>query len=335
MYLWLTMSGEYFYTDPMNTEGRRNEEDASKGGEVRAEDATLGNLEQMIEERAEELRGWVRGEFVRVKKEVDANFDQIAESSRQRLTGRRKSNKEAVLSSGEIAEKKKLLGGSVGGATFVEIKGDGSGVFKPHPGYTEDVQREYAARERAAYLISQFLEFDLVPPTVLKKVGGELGSLQEFIEDAKVAAECENTLRSQHSRLEKQLERLAVFDLLIGNDDRHGGNYLIKNGEVFAIDHGLALNKNDLGSPHAGRVRYDGLIPNIRNKKLDDNLVLLLKNFDQWVQGQRILEEQLGELFDPEVAKGWVQRIKNFIASIRADGVFDFTQFETHLSSAK
>src|SRR3990167_8413180 len=97
----------------------------------------------------------------------------------------------------------------------------GGGVFKPHTGYEDypEQKSDFISRERAAYLISRFLGFDFVPPTVIKVVNGKEGSLQEFIEDAQVGYEARH-----EDFLDGEMSKLRIFDSLIDNFDRHGGN---------------------------------------------------------------------------------------------------------------
>ena len=82
---------------------------------------------------------------------------------------------------------------------------------------------------------------DLVAQTVEREVNGEVGSLQLFAEDAKVAY-----LAPAQPMNRAAVEKARVFDFLIDNIDRHGGNWLFRNvngeGVPVLIDHGLTLH---------------------------------------------------------------------------------------------
>lgn len=41
--------------------------------------------------------------------------------------------------------------------------------------------------------------------------------------------------------------RCALFDFVIGNADRHAGNWMIADGKITLIDHGLCFPEKDFG----------------------------------------------------------------------------------------
>ncbi|HEV1998534.1 MAG TPA: SCO1664 family protein [Candidatus Dormibacteraeota bacterium] len=94
-------------------------------------------------------------------------------------------------------------------------------------------------REVAAYELSRWLGWDLVPVTVARD-GGELGrgSLQAFVDHD--PEQHYFTLQETHRRTFK---RLAFFDILANNADRKAGHCLVDaEGKVWAIDHGLTFH---------------------------------------------------------------------------------------------
>jgi len=95
-------------------------------------------------------------------------------------------------------------------------------------------QGTYHVREALAYDISEALGWHLVPPTTVKEDEfGDLGSIQLWQE---------GDIRDVSEAKEEEKWRMALFDLIIGNEDRHFHNFLIKDdGGVIAIDNGLAL----------------------------------------------------------------------------------------------
>jgi uncharacterized repeat protein (TIGR03843 family) len=115
-------------------------------------------------------------------------------------------------------------------------------VYKPTRGeqplwdFPEDT---LALREVAAYLASEALGWDFVPPTVYRTEGPHgPGSLQYFIQ---AQPDCHYFTFSNEDKAE--LPRVALFDLLINNADRKGG-HLIKDtaGKLWLIDHGICFN---------------------------------------------------------------------------------------------
>ena len=139
------------------------------------------------------------------------------------------------------------LGGGINESRVVTLQtptGPLRGVFKPKSGEAEGVRPGIEtgtsyARERMAYRLDQATGLGLVPPTVVREVGGRgIGSFQMFAEDAfKLSA-------GKHDVLDRtSFEKLRMFDFIVGNSDRHSGNLLLRKiGDRWhpvAIDNGL------------------------------------------------------------------------------------------------
>jgi hypothetical protein len=115
-------------------------------------------------------------------------------------------------------------------------------VYKPSEGEMPlwDFPAEtLAARETAAYLISEALEWELVPPTAMRSKGpfGK-GSLQLFIPH-----DPELNYFSFDKAIRDRLEPAAVFDMVINNADRKGSHIILdENQHIWLIDHGLCFH---------------------------------------------------------------------------------------------
>jgi uncharacterized repeat protein (TIGR03843 family) len=95
-------------------------------------------------------------------------------------------------------------------------------------------------RELAAYLVNGMLDWDLIPPTVLRSGPHGFGSVQLFIEND--ADQHFFTFRDNPQYCD-QLKRLVAFDLITNNADRKSGHCLLdKRGHIWAIDHGITFN---------------------------------------------------------------------------------------------
>jgi uncharacterized repeat protein (TIGR03843 family) len=128
-----------------------------------------------------------------------------------------------------------------------------------------------AARELAAYLVSEATGWGLVPPTVLRDGPYGEGMCQLWIETAdgeqdgagllalldteepgpgwKAVGFAEvgegRTALLVHAD-DTRLRRLAVLDAVINNADRKGGHLLpAPDGRLYAIDHGVTFNAAD------------------------------------------------------------------------------------------
>ena len=99
-----------------------------------------------------------------------------------------------------------------------------------------------ARRETAAYLMSEMLGWELVPPTVYRRDGPfGPGSLQLFIDHD---PEYHYFNFSENDR--QRLGSVVAFDLLANNADRKGSHILVDiNGHFWLIDHGLCFHAED------------------------------------------------------------------------------------------
>lgn len=122
--------------------------------------------------------------------------------------------------------------------------GDLSGlaIYKPRRGERPlwDFPRgTLCHRETAAYLVSEALDWSIVPPTVLRE-GPEygIGSVQLFI-DADLDAHY-FTMRGSD---DDTFKRIAAFDIITNNADRKGGHILkARDGRLWGIDHGITFH---------------------------------------------------------------------------------------------
>ena len=96
-----------------------------------------------------------------------------------------------------------------------------------------------AGREVAAYVLSDFLGWDIVPFTVMRNGPYGPGMVQHFVDHD--PDEHYFTLLERHA---ETFRRFAVFDLLANNTDRKGGHCLEERGtgRVYGIDHGLTFH---------------------------------------------------------------------------------------------
>ena len=144
-------------------------------------------------------------------------------------------------------------------------------------------------REYAAYLVSQALGWDFVPPTVIRDGPHGIGVIQHYI-DHEPGINYFN-LRESHP---DELFRMAVFDCLVCNADRKGGHCINgRDGKIWSIDHGLTFH-------HGRKMRTvmwdfcDHTIPG----ELTRDLQRLLEGFSR---GDDLVERLAGVLSRREV----------------------------------
>jgi len=149
-----------------------------------------------------------------------------------------------ILETGEINSEYGILRWSSNYAFLVNICLDSvdiTAVYKPQRGERplwDFPDGTLCYRERASFLASQQLNWEIVPPTVLREGPRGLGSLQYYIEhDPQV-----NYFTFDGS-FAPQLMRISAFDYLINNADRKGGHCLLDSkGHIWGIDHGISFN---------------------------------------------------------------------------------------------
>jgi hypothetical protein len=96
--------------------------------------------------------------------------------------------------------------------------------------------------EIAAYELDRLLGLDMVPPTVERRVGTDLASVQLWVEGCRVIKDVDQSACPKPIEWAKQVCRQKVFDNLIANIDRNAGNILV-DGEwnIVLIDHSRAF----------------------------------------------------------------------------------------------
>lgn len=95
-----------------------------------------------------------------------------------------------------------------------------------------------ASREVAAYLISTWLDFGCVPPTVLRDGPYGTGAVQQWIE----IDETVDVIELGQSTA-PGLRKLALLDVVINNTDRKFGHILpARDGAIFGCDHGVTFH---------------------------------------------------------------------------------------------
>lgn len=116
------------------------------------------------------------------------------------------------------------------------FKVDGSDIFCRECG---------AEREVASYRVDRLLGLDLTPLTVRSGIVDDFGdtlagSAMYFVHDGRESRDVGAT----------KPDLLRFFDAVIGNSDRHAGNWLIlPDGRVVAIDHNRAFQYRPVSAP--------------------------------------------------------------------------------------
>lgn len=182
------------------------------------------------------------------------------------------------------------LGGGINDTVLLDLEDGSSAVFKPEdgesPGARGSVQGMYYRREVAASDVAALLGLDdIVPATVSRVVGGRAGSLQSFAEGALPASDFS---REERFDGEEDSMRAAAFDFLIGNTDRHANNWLLKDGKLVLIDHGLSFPNGEEGDWSNADITIENV-----NRRRSSYVRLVTHDWkDKWSAIEKVMENQ-------------------------------------------
>jgi len=162
----------------------------------------------------------------------------------------------------------------------LELADGSDAYFKPIDGIDQETAEDYghdepwqSIHEAAAWQTARALgpEWErLVPPCVLTVHDGSLGSL---------AAGRPGSVSGPMHVPDSDVHAAAFFDTVIGQQDRHGSNYLTANGgsDLYLIDHGFAFARpDDPVNLSIFQARRAATSPELTTYELD-RLVILLR----------------------------------------------------------
>ena len=191
-------------------------------------------------------------------------------------------------------------------------------VYKPRKGETplwDFPEGTLAAREVAAFVVSEAAGWNLVPPTVLRDdapMGP--GSLQQFIEH--------DPERHFFTLAEERFEdfrAFAAFDAVINNADRKGG-HILEDAErrLWGVDHGLSFNL-------APKLRT--VIWAFEGDAIDNPIRRHLEALTWGFSTSEGWGAELGRLLSPAEARATLERA----TALLGDGIFPCPETTHHL----
>jgi hypothetical protein len=150
---------------------------------------------------------------------------------------------EKLLIAAEVIEEQKVEWGVTDPKRLI-LELDGrrlSAIWKPiQKGRRQGAWESHQA-EVAAYELDKLLSLDMVPPTLIRELHGQKGSIQLWLENARMFAEVASKLPPE-KKWHREVSRMKVFDNLICNRDRNARNFLVTpDWGIVLIDHSQAF----------------------------------------------------------------------------------------------
>lgn len=144
-----------------------------------------------------------------------------------------------------------------------------------------------AAREVAAYVVSEATGWQVVPPTVHRDGPFGPGMCQLWI-DVDETVDILALVRGRYPAS----RRMAVFDAVVNNADRKGGHLLpTRGGHVYGVDHGVCFSTED---------KLRTVLWQWRGEPLTDDAVRVLRRLHEQLSDGGSLAVALGELLSDE-----------------------------------
>ena len=191
---------------------------------------------------------------------------------------------------------------------LTELDNGAKGVFKPDAGAASFWENNYeegyslANHEAGASIVNDALGFNIVKKVVIKDGMHEgkpaRGSVMEFIENA----ETKNDRPAMAKNVSEQDRvQMQVLDLVIGNFDRHGDNWMIDDsGKAWAIDNGGTFMTNKvLDGYHLKFASYTGQLPTKASPEVVASLAKFIADrpkIEKSLKGM-MQQEQIDDMF--------------------------------------
>jgi uncharacterized repeat protein (TIGR03843 family) len=215
-----------------------------------------------------------------------------------------------LLRNGELTVEGRLIEAS-NTTLFTTVTLDGleaNAVYKPVAGERplwDFPDGTLAAREVAAYLVSEATGWAIAPPTVMRDGPFGPGACQLWI-DVDETVNLVALARGDHP----QLRRMAVFDAVVNNADRKGSHLLpTADGHIYGCDHGVCFSVEN---------KLRTLLWRWRGQRLTDEALTVLGGLRASLTGE--LGKSLGELLTRREVVATVRRVDRLLSTKRHPG---------------
>ncbi len=151
-------------------------------------------------------------------------------------------------------------------------------------------------REYATYVLSRWLGWPPVPLTLMREGPYGVGTVQLYVDHDPEA----NYFDMVEDKAE-QLQKFAIFDLLVNNADRKAGHCLLDaGGRVWSIDHGLTFHPS---------FKLRTVMLEFWGKPMPEDLVKDIEALAQDLETAGDVSRRLGEVLSPDEVRALLSRI--------------------------
>jgi hypothetical protein len=237
----------------------------------------------------------------------------------------------------KVVRETPIARGGLNESITVELEDGSRGIYKPIKGEDPtwggrldlfDESTDAARRETFSYELDKRLGYNIVPETALKEgsrgagsvqkhLGAEAMTLEEWKHMSAMGAIPDLTVEAK-----LQLKKIALFDMLIGNTDRHIANVLLtkaREGQarLWAIDNGYSMALRNVSDA------YQSLpFELVRGEPIPRELLARVERLVERRKEINTLAKKCG--IEDSAMKHFWARVKNILKSKRFDyHVFD------------
>jgi len=202
------------------------------------------------------------------------------------------------------------IGTGVNASSHVALNNRAQALWKPVAGEDRTRLRDQleaghqGRREAAAYVVDRWMRhYGKVPPTVYRKMAGRNGAMMWWLNGAQPAEDSEKASDISSKPRSKAYRRMAVLDNVLGNTDRHSGNWMVAADGVVPIDHGLCF---PLRNREQGGINYDF----DHQVTLDDEAVRALRALQE---NRADVTRELEEFLNPRAIQAMFERVDTML----------------------
>ena len=157
-------------------------------------------------------------------------------------------------------------------------------------------------REYAAYLLSEVLDWNFIPFTIIREGPYGIGSVQQYVEhDPRQNYYTLTQDGATDGDRSKELRAIACFDLVANSTDRKANHLIVSaDGKLWSIDHGLTFHAD---------TKIRTVIWDFSGEAIPEHLLAALADLAAELENPKGQLQELLEQLRPEEAMALMDRV--------------------------